>query len=273
MRAPLLALMVAFTAVSAVHAADFPSKAVYKTPSTVAVATWSGFYVGAGIGARWTDSDWTTTAAFDPTGAPTPFTTDPNGAFSNAALRLSGYAGYNWQVSPTWVLGLEGDFGWANNHGTLASRIPGLGALNTGSFAEVKGSWDASVRGRAGYLVTPHLLAYATGGVAVQHMQAITTCPAEGVVCSNVPGANTLSFSNSSDRVGWTVGGGLETNLTQNWLARVEYRYSDFGNFSFVAIPSTPFNGVAANFGANANLSTTTHIVTLGLAYKFDGPY
>ena len=266
MRAPWLALVVALTAVSAVHAADLPNKAVYKAPSTVANATWSGFYVGAGIGMRSSDSNWTTTAALTPGGGPFAFTTDPTAKFASSAFRLSGYAGYNWQVSPVWVLGVEGDFGWANNHRTLDTRIPGIGLLSAGSFTEVKGSWDASARARAGYLITPQWLAYATGGVAFQHLEAIATCPADANVCN--PATGTQSFSSSTNRVGWTVGGGLETKLTQNWLARAEYRYSDFGNFSFVAVPFS-----ANIFGANANLSTTTHLVTLGLAYKFDGPY
>jgi outer membrane immunogenic protein len=30
---------------------------------------------------------------------------------------------------------------------------------------------------------------------------------------------------------GWTVGGGLEWKLLQNWLLRGEYRYSDYGTF------------------------------------------
>jgi outer membrane immunogenic protein len=246
----------------AAGAADIPAAPVYKAPAAVVVATWTGFYVGIGLGARWMDSDWTTTAAFDPGGAAFPFSTDPNAKFSSTALRISGYAGYNWQVAPVWVVGLEGDFGWADNHDRLGSRIPGLGVLNAGSFTEVKGTWDASLRARAGYLINPELLAYVAGGVAFQHVQATATCPADTFVCN--PAFGTQSFSNSSNRVGWTAGGGLETMFMRNWLARIEYRYADFGTFSFTAIPFT-----ATTFGANADLSTKTHTVTAGLAYKF----
>ena len=191
------------------------------------------------------------------------FTTDPSASFSSDLFRVSGYVGYNWQVAPVWVVGLEADYGWGNNKSTLASRIPGLGVLNGGSFTEVKGKWDASLRARAGLLVTPTLLAYATGGLAYQRIEAIATCPADTTVCD--PAVGTQSFSNSSNRVGWTVGGGLEAMFAQNWLARVEYRYSDFDTFSFTAIPFS-----VSTFGANADLSTKTHIVTGGLAYKFD---
>jgi outer membrane immunogenic protein len=262
-RCAALAAVAVFGFASVAFAADLPTKApVYNAPPPAVASTWTGFYVGAGVGARWMDSDWTATAAFDPTGPAIPFATDPSASFSSAAFRISGYAGYNWQVAPVWVVGLEGDFGWANNHDTLGSRIPGLGVLNGGSFTEVKGSWDASLRARAGYLINPTLLAYVAGGAAFQHVEAIATCPGDVSICK--PASLTRSFSNSNNRVGWTVGGGLETMIMRNWLARIEYRYSDLGSFSFTAIPFT-----ASTFGANANLSTTTQIVTVGLGYKF----
>jgi outer membrane immunogenic protein len=261
MRRLQLAALIAVSVIGVASAADLPVRkaAPLVTP---APATWTGFYVGVGLGARRMDSDWSTTAAFDPGGALIPFATDPNASFSSTKFRISGYAGYNWQVSPVWVVGAEGDFGWADNHATVA-RIPGLGVLGGGSFAEVKGSWDASLRARAGYLVTPGLMAFVTGGVAAQRVEAIATCPADTTVCN--PALGTQSFSNSSNRVGWTVGGGLEAMLMQNWLARVEYRYADFGSSSFTAIPFAS----GSRFGANANLSTTTQILTAGLAYKF----
>jgi outer membrane immunogenic protein len=251
----------AFCAAPAV-AADMPTKApVYKAQPPMA-STWTGFYTGVGIGARWMDSDWTTTAAFSPVGGPIGFTTDPNAKFSSTALRISGYAGYNWQIAPASVVGIEGDFGWANNKDRLASRIPGLGGLNAGSFTDVKGSWDASIRARAGILINPTWLAYVTGGAAFQSIEAIATCPADTLVCNPVVG--TQSFSNSKTQTGWTLGGGLEGMFMPNWLARIEYRYSDFGRFSFTAIPFS-----VSTFGANANLSTITQTVTVGLAYKY----
>ena len=82
---------------SIASAADLPVKAL----PYVAAPSWTGFYVGAGVGARWMDSDWTTTSTFFPNGVMIPFfLTDPNATFSSAALRISGYAGYNWQVAP-----------------------------------------------------------------------------------------------------------------------------------------------------------------------------
>jgi len=261
MKAPLqtgLALIFGLAFVGLAQAADLSDR-FYKAPAVS--DTWTGFYAGLGVGGRQSSSDWTTTAAFTPAGGVFPFASDPGARFSRTDFRASGYAGYNWQVAPTWVVGLEADFGWANNRDTVG-LIPGLVNLNGGTFAEVRASWDASLRARAGYLIAPQWLVYATGGVAFQHLEAIATCPADPAVCN--PAAGTQSASNSDVRAGWTIGGGLETKFASNWLARVEYRYSDYGNYSFTALPFS-----ANNFGANASVSTRTQIVTLGLAYKF----
>jgi len=247
-----------------VLAADMAVKAPPPPPAAAPAWNWSGYYVGVGLGGRWMDNDWNTTGAFYPNFAtPIAFTTSPNALFSSGAFRVSGFLGYNWQVAPTWIVGLEGDFGWANNRDTLQSRIPGLGVLNAGSFTQVNGTWDATGRARAGYLITPTLLAYATGGVAFQHVEAIATCPADTNVCN--PAFGTVSFSNSSNRAGWTVGGGLEAPVTRQLIARIEYDYADFGTFSFTAIPPA----ACCTVGANASLSTRTQTLTAGLAYKF----
>jgi outer membrane immunogenic protein len=261
MKAPLqagLALIFGLGFVGVAQGADLSDR-FYKAPA--ATGTWTGFYAGLGVGERWSNSDWTTTAAFTPAGGAFPFATDTGARFSSTNFRASGYAGYNWQLAQTWVVGLEADFGWANNRDSIG-LIPGLVNLSGGTSVEVKASWDASLRARAGYLITPQWLAYATGGVAVQHLEAIATCPADAAVCN--PAAGTQSASNSTDRVGWTIGGGLETKFASNWLARIEYRYSDYGRYSFTALPFS-----VNNFGANASLSTRTQLVTVGLAYKF----
>ncbi len=54
-------------------AADLRAKApVYKAPAPVVVSNWTGFYAGFGVGGRWMENDWTTTATFAPfTGTPT----------------------------------------------------------------------------------------------------------------------------------------------------------------------------------------------------------
>jgi outer membrane immunogenic protein len=61
---------------------------------------------------------------------------------------------------------------------------------------------------------------------------------------------------------GWTVGGGVEHKLWGNWLARIEYRYADFGTFSQQFFPP-------CGAGFTANVHVKTQLLNFGLAYKF----
>jgi outer membrane immunogenic protein len=70
-----------------------------------------------------------------------------------------GQFGYNWQVTDRIVVGVETDFqgvtgGGSNwNSGWASSSSRGPSSIGT-------------ARGRAGYLVTPNLKVYGTGGLA-----------------------------------------------------------------------------------------------------------
>jgi opacity protein-like surface antigen len=105
--------------------------------------------------------------------------------------------GYNWQFAPLWVVGLEADIQGAaitsdraGSTGTATQSFAGnsafiktntganskeaLEALFTNPAVTASGSdsltanlnWLGTVRGRLGFLVTPNLLLYATGGLA-----------------------------------------------------------------------------------------------------------
>src|SRR6185295_10637940 len=142
-------------------------------------------------------------------------------AFDGIGFRASPYAGFNSQFAPRWVAGIEGDAGFARQTSTRASfAVPftlseaDLGANNR--FA-VRTAWDASLRGRLGFLLTPSTLVYATGGVAWQHYDATASCD-----CSALLVLSPKIVSNSATKAGWTIGGGLETALWGHWLARAE---------------------------------------------------
>jgi outer membrane immunogenic protein len=263
MKSLFAAVVVAILAASPAFSADFPRTAIPLTnESRPDPATWTGFYFGLGIGGRWMDADWRATAAFDPTGARMPFDSSPQAIFSSNAFRFSGYTGYNVQIAHAFVVGVEVDVGWANNRAVLVSHIPGIGDLNFGSYSQVDGQYDGSLRPRAGYLfIDPSMLVYLTGGLAFQRVRVIATCAEDPSVCN--PARGTQSFASNKILLGWTLGGGIEGPVWRNWLARIEYRYSEFDKFAFIAIPATP-----DSFGANAQLKTTTHTLTAGLAFK-----
>jgi outer membrane immunogenic protein len=127
------------------------------------------------------------------------------------------------------------------------------------------------VRGRLGYLVTPDVLLYGTGGIAFQKFSNSITCETSltDPLCgpTAIPAAATAT--NSSTRTGWTAGVGIDAKIFANWMLRAEYRYSDFGTWSNSLSLVSP--GVSVVTVAT-NLKINTHIGMIGLAYKFGGP-
>lgn len=204
-----------------VVAADMPARVpVAKAPPQIAAQLfdWSGFYWGVSGGYGWGSSTHR-----EPGGL-------ANGSFDADGWLLGGTAGLNWQAGQT-VFGIEGDLSWANLDGSGASA---------GGPITTELNWLATGRVRAGYAVDNYLF-YVTGGAA----------------WGKVAAANTGIGSGSDTRLGWTAGGGVETKLSQNWSAKLEYLYVDLGDK----------NAYTATGPVNVSLSS--HIVRLGLNYRF----
>jgi outer membrane immunogenic protein len=258
-------------------AADMPLKA--PPPPPAPVWSWTGFYVGGELGGEWADTTWTTTSFIVPN---TPTFVDASSPrnFDPSSVRAGGYVGYNWQLASQWVAGVEADLAYANRTVTTAG-IPGCSigcefpsgpGVDTSS---VKMGWDAGIRAGLGYLVTPNLLAYGTGGVAWQDIQTSATCQYSDAdpLCFGFPGNPFKTVTNKVIRTGGTIGGGLETRVSGNWLVRGEYRYSYFGTWSNqfnLSIPGEPGFGEPST--VNSHLKISTQIATFGFAYKFDSP-
>jgi outer membrane immunogenic protein len=248
-------------------AADMPAKAL-----PAAVPSWSGFYAGVSLGARWAANDWRTSDIAPNFGAGAVVqTAGTGGAVDSVAARFGGYLGYNVQLSTSWVAGVEADFGWADNNKTT-NPAPGTAGLFLGTpfvglpSGTVKETWDGSIRGRLGYLVTPAALVYGTGGVAWQRLELNANCTV--VIGNSFCFGNSHNETYASTRVGWTVGGGVEHMIGGNWLARVDYRYAEFG-----AVTQTFFaeggTGIGFDDRFTARVKARTHTATVGLAYRF----
>ena len=186
---------------------------------------WTGFYAGVigGYGA----GDMQTTNGTGNT------TINPNGAIAGVT------AGTNYQIG-SMVLGVEGDVGWSGQSGTATCAGGGTCSADL--------DWVGSVRGRVGYAFDP-MLVYGTGGVAMT--QANTSVS---------PAVGGTTGTNSDTYVGWTVGAGVETALTQQVSAKLEYNYSDFGS------RTAPVNTLDSTA---TTTSLTSHAVKLGLNYRF----
>jgi outer membrane immunogenic protein len=257
--------------------ADLPPAPVYKAPvAAPAPFSWTGFYVGGEVGAKFSDTTWTATSLEDiNAGKPAVDASSPRN-FTGGGVRAGGYVGYNWQFAPQWVGGIEGDIAWADKTITSAG-LPGCTIVCFPGFpgpqndvTSVKTGWDASARVRLGFLVTPQTLLYGTGGVAWQFVQASGTCQhsTPDPFCLVLPGNPFVTVTNSTVRTGWTVGAGVETSIYGHWLLRAEYRFADFGTWNNTFDFNLP--GEAAGTDTyRFRLRDIEHIATVGLSYKF----
>lgn len=239
----------------------------YKAPSAPAATafTWTGFYIGADIGGGTTHTNATTVP--DPAAIPGGF--DLQSFALNGSGFLGGlHAGYNWQVAPNWLLGVEDDIDWtsikASSLGPLTiGGIPngGIGGVTTADSLISKLNWLATIRGRVGY-TTSNWLFYATGGAAIGGLnQSATQSVSAFGLSANWP------FSAPTTREGWVAGGGFEYSMTQNWILRAEYLFYSLrgaNRFGFpIGSPSTTL--FADNFGR-----TEIQTVRTGISYKFN---
>lgn len=216
-----------------------------------------------GLPAQTLVSDTTTT---DPT-VSAGGTADVDGGFGGI------HVGYNWQRQD-WVFGLEADFQWTGQDGSIfvcSTAACGAGAVSATANFDL--NWFGTVRARAGVLVDPRVLLYITGGFAYANIDADYTA---GIV-----GGPSATFSKDGTISGWVIGAGGSWAIKDNWLLRAEYLYMDFGDIgrasgsasSQTITPNSPNQGFTSvldttvNAGINADFSE--HVFRIGLSYKF----
>jgi outer membrane immunogenic protein len=261
-------------------AADLPVKAPPPPP----VYSWTGFYIGATVGGAFNDSSYSLVPtgcfiAAAPCGAAgvagNVFRSDARKFDSRTGVAVGGQLGYNWQLGPRFVAGLEADINFTdiNQSVALTQTLPSPPFGLVGGFSHTvnqKQDWLGTFRGRVGFLATPALLLYATGGLAYGHVSSSTTAtfPPPG-------GTDTYVGAASSTRVGWTVGGGLEYAVGGGWSAKFEYLYVDLGHFSNIDVCTAPAaicTGFAPAPAFATTLTSREHIGRFGLNYKFGAP-
>jgi outer membrane immunogenic protein len=220
MKLKLVALAL-LASTSMASAADLGPRTYTKAPALAPVTNWSGFYVGVMGGYAW--SDQVSVAGISTSSS------DLKGGFGGGTI------GYNWQVGPSWLFGLEVDAAGAD---IKFSDSDGLG---TGGRDKINAL--GSVTGRVGYAVNSALF-YVKGGYAWANNELSLT-------------DRGVTLSDSKLNSGYTVGGGLEYLFAPSWSAKVEYMYADFGHQDY-------FNGMVPDLGA------TVHTVKGGINYHFN---
>jgi outer membrane immunogenic protein len=222
-----VALMALGTA-SAV-AADLPARTYTKAPVYAApIYNWTGFYLGGHIGAAFGGDDGFATNIVGLTGSS-----------RDASFIGGGQLGADYQFSPNWVLGIEGQISaQTSNDRTFTDGIDTI---------RDRSDWLASVTGRLGYTWGPGML-YVKGGVAFRDDSGL------GATIGFQPAVT------DRESTGYTVGGGLEYMFAPAWSAKVEYQYYNFGT-----------TNIATNAGLGAlSYKDDLHTVKVGVNYHFN---
>ncbi len=149
--------------------------------------------------------------------------------------------GYNWMWSPRILLGIEGDIGLMDV--SADDKIVYDGHIYKTSY----GPWWGTLRGRAGYFVTPGTLLYATAGWAFMDVDEISI--------GNTPGETAV---NEDFKSGVVLGAGLERALMPGVTAKLEYLHMDFGTYE----------GYSAN-REDYSFDNRVDLVRVGLNFKF----
>jgi outer membrane immunogenic protein len=231
-------------------AADMPLKAV----APVALYDWSGTYIGGVIGGAWGTNDIS-----DPglgivgtlIGVPVIQTNNPSGF-------IGGIEGGSRYQFGKLVVGWEGDITWGNlnNTNTTTFTSPLLAGIPFSRSITSDTKWVATAVSTLGIAHNNWLL-YGKAGVAWENVNYTDNWAVAGIPLFGGTG--------SDNRTGWTVGTGLEWAFYQNWSAKVEYDYLDFGTKN-VAI-----NGSLLGLGIQAGIQDNNHInqFKAGLNYRF----
>lgn len=236
---------------------------------TASAQSWTGFYVGGNLGYSWGEADTRSTYSHAVTGTKL---SSSAGSIDMNGWVAGGQLGYNWQSS-NMILGLEADFQWTGQDGRASQSCAATSGCNTSTAFPVLTApsatsslahsldWFATIRARLGILVQPGLLAYATGGWAYGSIETDGTLA--GYTAAGV--ATTASFSNTSKKSGWVIGGGIESQLGGNWTGKIEYLYVDLGSVSGSATLATSAPPLRLDHSAEI----TDHILRVGVNYKF----
>ena len=291
-RRTLLASVGALALTGAALAADLPSRApppVFLPPPPI--FTWTGLYVGLNAGYTWSNNNHVNTATADLFGNPD-LAGGPAFGVASAALATGsvpakidgfiggGQIGYNWQLTNSWVVGLEADIQGiaASNGSTLefshatVADFPG-NPIDQNLSSRRRLDYLGTVRGRVGFTITPTFLVYGTGGLAYGQTKSSTSITQIVESDPALPNHDSSFGSFSNTRVGWTAGGGGEWLFAPNWSVKVEYLYYDLGSVTYGLSPLQNFNSAGTLFTSGAPVSRTRftgNIVRAGLNYHFN---
>ena len=189
-----------------------------------------------------------------------------------------GQVGYNYQYAQSFLVGFEADMQGAgiSGQGSLNGWAPydNEGGYLSNSIIQAGISWMGTARGRLGYLVTPTVMMYATGGLAYGGTY-LKTFPTAFVADNTGYVDPFISTQNAQQNfnIGWTAGGGSEWMMAPNWSIKCEALYYDLGSTS---VSNTHYvaSSTVASINPFGGSTTRAHyqgvIARAGVNYHFD---
>ncbi|TPG52799.1 outer membrane protein [Sphingomonas glacialis] len=141
------------------------------------------------------------------------------------------------------VVGVEGEV--TGSTADVSNAPTSAGALG---YGRVKTGRDLYVGGRLGYVVAPKTMIYAKGGYTNARLD---------LTANN----GTTTTGNHYNLDGYRVGAGVEQKIGRTTYAKVEYRYSNYGDARLEYA-----NGGNTN---NFDVNTDRHQVVVGLGVRF----
>jgi outer membrane immunogenic protein len=205
-----ISLYLIFLSSASALAADLPL--IKSAPVSALAPSWTGFYAGLNTGGGW-GSGGGNSNVWSIDGLNGGITNNIANNSGSGGVIGGGQIGYNYSVTPMFLVGAEADFQGTSLGGSSSSRYGYLLNINNGNTRYIPSwvgggasiPWFGTVRGRLGLTVMPALLVYGTGGFAYGSL---------------ANGYNTVT------QTGWTAGGGIEWMFMPNWSAKAEYLYT-----------------------------------------------
>jgi len=171
--------------------------------------------------------------------------------------------GYDWQFAPRGVFGLFADADLTAIETDLDFSASTNGDTWLSGSGEMEMDYMWTIGARLGYLATPDTLVY----VLVGYSQAEFDDPSISINYED--GSDT--FKTSLDTFsGVSVGLGMETRLDRNWGLKLEYRFTQFSDeelFSFS--DSYHYDEYYTEQGVSADLEPSLHTGRVVLTYRF----
>ena len=163
------------------------------------------------------------------------------------------------------MVSVEGDFDWQGLSGTSSSAFctsiftTNTAPAATGLGCRTASNWIGTLRARGGY-AWDRVLIYGTAGGAGANVQTSLT---------GLPVQTNAVF-------GWTVGGGVEVALGENWTFKAEYLFVDLNNSvcnhgyscGFDVAGTGGANPIPAQSG-NYAIRLNENLIRFGVNFKF----